>query len=110
MIGFFEQLPEYSKELFVNKKSKTDLENAPVMLKSAVDELTQLSEWNRDSIHACLINLAEKLQVKNGTIMWPVRIAVSGMTVTPGGAIEILEILGREESLKRLNFGLEKLS
>ncbi len=110
MIGFFEQLPEYSKELFVNKKSKTDLENAPVMLKSAVDELTQLSEWNHDSIHDCLINLAEKLQVKNGTIMWPVRIAVSGMTVTPGGAIEILEILGREESLKRLNFGLEKLS
>ena len=110
MIGFFEQLPEYSKELFVNKKSKTDLEKAPVMLKSAVDELTQLSEWNRDSIHDCLINLAEKLQVKNGTIMWPVRIAVSGMTVTPGGAIEILEILGREESLKRLNFGLEKLS
>ena len=48
--------------------------------------------------------------MKNGTIMWPVRIAVSGMTVTPGGAIEILEILGREESLKRLNFGLEKLS
>ena len=110
MIGFFEQLPEYSKELFVNKKSKTDLENAPVMLKIAVDELTQLSEWNHDSIHDCLINLAEKLQVKNGTIMWPVRIAVSGMTVTPGGAIEILEILGREESLKRLNFGLEKLS
>ena len=48
--------------------------------------------------------------MKNGTIMWPERIAVSGMTVTPGGAIEILAILGREESLKRLNFGLEKLS
>ena len=71
---------------------------------------TRLTEWNRDSIHDCLIGLAEKLGVKNGTAMWPVRIAVSGMTVTPGGAVEILDILGREESLARLHNGLNKLS
>lgn len=109
MIKFFAQLPEYDKELFVNKKSKTTLENAPELLKQATEELTQLGEWTHDTIHACLVSLAEKLQLKNGTVMWPVRIAASGMTVTPGGAIEILEILGKEESLRRLNIGLSKL-
>lgn len=110
MVRFFEQLPEYNTDIFINKKSKTSLKNSPVMLKNATDELIHLKEWNHEAIHDCLINLAEKLQVKNGTLMWPVRIAVSGMAVTPGGAIEILEILGKEESIKRLNFGLEKFS
>lgn len=110
MIGFFEQLPEYDKELFVNKKSKTTLENSPIMLKNAIEDLSQLKDWNSEALRNCLTEMAERLQVKNGTAMWPVRIAVSGMAVTPGGAIEILEILRREESLKRLNFGLEKLS
>ena len=108
-IAFFEEQPEYDKELFVNKKSKTNLENSPVILKAAIEELEALSEWNFDSIHDCLIAFAEKQGIKNGTAMWPVRIAASGMTVTPGGAVEILDILGREESLKRLNAGLAKL-
>lgn len=107
-IAFFEEQPEYDKELFVNKKSKTNLENSPVILKAAIEELEALDEWNFDSIHDCLIAFAEKQGIKNGTAMWPVRIAISGMTVTPGGAVEILDILGREESLKRLKAGLEK--
>lgn len=107
-VAFFEEQPEYDKELFVNKKSKTNLENSPVILKAAIEELEALSEWNFDSIHDCLIAFAEKQGIKNGTAMWPVRIAASGMTVTPGGAVEILDILGREESLKRLNAGLAK--
>lgn len=108
-VAFFEQQPEYDRELFVNKKSKTTLENSPELLKAGIEVLEALDEWTFDSIHDCLIGLAEKLEVKNGTAMWPVRIAASGMTVTPGGAVEILDILGREESLKRLNAGLEKL-
>ena len=108
-IDFFAALPEYDKELFVNKKSKTNLENAPVMLKAVYDELSALPSWDHDSIHEALIGLAEKLGVKNGTVMWPARIAVAGKTVTPGGAIEILDILGREESLRRMELGLEKL-
>ena len=108
-IAFFAELPEYEKELFVNKKSKTNLENVPGLLKAGVDALEALDEWNHDSIHDCLIGLAQKLEVKNGTAMWPVRIAASGMTVTPGGAVEILDILGREEALARLHKGLEKL-
>ena len=110
MISFFADLPDYEKELFVNKKSKTNLENSPIMLKHAIEELNQLNEWSYESIHDSLVNLAERLQVKNGTTMWPVRIAASGMTVTPGGAVEILELLGKEESLRRLDIGLKKLS
>ncbi len=107
-IEFFADQPEYTAELFVNKKSKTTLENSPSLLKAGIDALEALTEWNHDSIHDCLIDLAVKLGVKNGTAMWPVRIAASGMTVTPGGAVEILDILGREESLRRLHAGLEK--
>ncbi len=108
-IDFFAALPEYEKELFVNKKSKTNLENAPVMLKAVYDELSALPSWDSDSIHDALIALAQKLEVKNGTVMWPARIAAAGKAVTPGGAIEILDILGREESLRRIALGLEKL-
>ena len=108
-IDFFKELPEYEKELFVNKKSKTNLENAPVMLKAVYDELSALPAWESESIHNALIGLAEKLGVKNGTVMWPARIAAAGKAVTPGGAIEILDILGRDESLRRMEKGLEKL-
>ena len=108
-IDFFAALPEYEKELFVNKKSKTNLENAPVMLKAVYDELSALPSWDSDSIHDALIALAQKLEVKNGTVMWPARIAAAGKAVTPGGAIEILDILGRDESLRRMEIGLEKL-
>lgn len=109
MIDFFDKLPEYDAEMFVNKKSKTNLENAPVMLKAVTDRLTALESWDKDSIHDCLINLAQEFEVKNGTVMWPARIAAAGKKVTPGGAVEILEILGRDESLARLNLGLKKL-
>ena len=108
-IGFFKELPDYDKELFINKKSKTNLENAPVMLKAVYDEMKGLDTWDHDSIHDALINLASKLEVKNGTVMWPCRIAVAGQTVTPGGAVEILDILGKDESLRRMEIGLEKL-
>ena len=108
-IDFFAELPGYDKELYINKKSKTNLENAPAMLKAVYDELSALESWDHDSIHDTLIKLAETLGVKNGTVMWPARIAVAGKTVTPGGAIEILDILGKEESLRRMELGLEKL-
>ena len=108
-IRFFRELPEYDKELFVNKKSKTNLENAPVNLREAYERLKALPEWTADAVHDCLINMAVEKELKNGTVMWPVRIAAAGQTVTPGGAIEILDILGREESLRRLEIGLKKL-
>ncbi len=110
VIDFFKELPEYDKELFVNKKSKTTLENVPSILKAVFDELSALESWDAEGIKESLINLAVKLELKNGTVMWPARIAVAGKTVTPGGAVEILDILGREESLRRMKLGLEKLN
>ncbi len=110
MIDFFGNIPEYDKELFVNKKSKTNLENAPVVLQEAYERLKAMPQWNHDSIHDCLINMAQEKELKNGTVMWPVRIAAAGKTVTPGGAVEILDILGRDEALARLEAGLAKLA
>lgn len=80
------------------------------MLEKVVKELESLDSWEYDKIHGCLIDLAKKMELKNGTVMWPTRIAVAGKTVTPGGAIEILDILGRDESIRRINFGIDKLS
>lgn len=110
LIGFFKTLPEYDKELFINKKSKTNFENSPQMLEAAVEVLENTTDWTLDSIHEDLIALAGRLEVKNGTLLWPVRIAAAGKTVTPGGAMEILQLLGQEEALRRLRFGLQKLS
>ena len=79
------------------------------MLNAARPVLEALPEWTSVAIHGALIKLAEELGVKNATLMWPVRIAVSGKAVTPGGAIEICFILGRDEALRRIAEGIKKL-
>ena len=109
MISFFRELPEYPVDFFVNKKSKTNLENSGTMLEAAIAELEQINDWKLDVLHEALISLAGRLGVKNGTLLWPVRIAAAGVQVTPGGAMEILTILGKDEALRRLRIGLEKL-
>lgn len=109
MLAFFRCLPDYSAEAFVNKKSKTNLENSADMLKASIPVLQGLADWSLAGIHGAMMELAQRLGVKNGTLLWPVRIAASGLVVTPGGAFEILCILGREESLRRLTLGLHKL-
>ena len=108
-VAFFEALPEYGTDLFTNKKSKTNAEVSRAMLEAAIPMLEALPAWDAAAIHDGLIALAERLEVKNATLMWPVRIAAAGQAVTPGGAVEICAILGREECLRRLNLGLEKL-
>lgn len=109
MISFFKDLPDYSTDFFINKKSKTNLENSASMLKAAIPVLENVQSWSLDVLHEVLIELAQKLEVKNGTLLWPVRIAAAGMLVTPGGAMEILAILGKQESIRRLKIGLEKI-
>ncbi len=106
---FFKALPDYDTELFVNKKSKTDKEISKAMLQAAIEALKAMEAWDNESIHSTLIGLAEQLGVKNATLMWPVRIAASGTAVTPGGAVEICAILGRDECLRRLEIGLNNL-
>ncbi|MBQ4423912.1 MAG: glutamate--tRNA ligase [Clostridia bacterium] len=110
MLDFIPQLPDYDAELFTNKKSKTNPEIAKHVLTIAIEALTALPAWEEQPIHDALLGLAEKEGMKNGTMLWPVRIALAGKQVTPGGAIEIAILLGREESLRRLKIGLEKLS
>ena len=108
-VDFFDELPDYSVEFFTNKKSKTNSEISLDMLQAVIPMLELLPEWTADSIHGSLVGLAEGLEVKNATLMWPVRIAVAGKLVTPGGAVELCHILGREETVRRLKKGVEKL-
>ncbi|MCL2827450.1 MAG: glutamate--tRNA ligase [Oscillospiraceae bacterium] len=108
-VDFLDALPDYGTELYVNKKSKTDEDISKQMLDAAIPALEGMAHWNREAIHETLISLAQSLEVKNATLMWPVRIAVAGKLVTPGGAVELCAILGRKETLKRLRFGREKL-
>ena len=109
-VAFFQELPEYSADLFTNKKSKTNPEVSRAMLEAAIPMLEALPDWTQDAVHDGLVALAERLEVKNATLMWPVRIAAAGQAVTPGGAVEICRILGRDETLRRLRLGLEKLA
>ena len=108
-VAFFQELPDYDRSLFTNKKSKCTPEVAKEMLSAAIVVLDAVHTWNEGNIHDVLTGLAEGMQVKNATVMWPVRIAAAGQAVTPGGAIEICRILGKEETLRRLKLGLDKL-
>ncbi|MCL2368990.1 MAG: glutamate--tRNA ligase [Oscillospiraceae bacterium] len=108
-VDFFDVLPAHDKSLYVNKKSKTDEAISKTMLEAAIPVLAALPNWDGESIQGALVALAEQLEVKNATVMYPVRIAAAGKAVTPGGAVEICAILGREETLRRLGLGVEKL-
>ena len=108
-VDFFDALPEYDVEFFTNKKSKTNAEISKEMLTQVIPAMEAIENWTVEAVHDTLIGLAEKLGVKNATLMWPVRISVAGKLVTPGGAVELCHILGKDEVLRRLRLGLEKL-
>ena len=109
-VDFFDALPEYDAALFVHKKSKSDEASSAEVLGKIIPVFESLPDWNDDSIRDAMVKLAEELGAKNAKVMWPVRIAAAGKAVTPGGAVEICAILGREETLRRLGIGLEKLT
>jgi glutamyl-tRNA synthetase len=108
-VGFFNSLEDYDLSIYVHKKMKTTLEISLESLKAALPILENLEPWNEESIHGTLLSLAETMGIKNGQMLWPVRTALSGWQVTPGGAIEIADILGKEESLRRIRIGIERL-
>ena len=107
---FIGQMPDYSLELYNNKKMKTDAEVAKANLPAVRDVLAAQTEWSNEALFETLKALAEKLGVKNGQVLYPARIALSGKETTPGGATEIAVILGKEETLRRLDKALEKLA
>jgi glutamyl-tRNA synthetase len=109
-LDFFDTLPEYDTELFVHKKSKSDKDSSKAVLTQVIPRFEALTEWNDENILDVMVKLAEETESKNAKIMWPVRIAAAGKAVTPGGAVEICRILGKAETLRRLNIALEKLS
>ena len=108
-LDFFDELPEYSAELFVHKKSKCDEAKALDILQKLAPRLEALSEWTDEAILTLLTDAAAEWGCKNALVMWPLRIAVSGRAVTPGGAVEICRILGREETLRRVAAAIAKL-
>lgn len=108
-IDFFNELPEYSIEMYIHKKMKTNYENSLASLEKSLPVLENLEEWNIDSIQSSIMNLIKELGVKNGIVLWPLRTALSGKQFTPGGAFEIADIIGKEESIKRIKIGIEKL-
>ena len=109
MVGFIDAVRDFPADLYTHKKMKTDPGAAKESLGAALPVLKRLSPWDADSIHAALTELSENTGVKNSQILWPLRVALSGLPVTPGGAVEIADILGRDECVKRIESALEKL-
>ena len=108
-VDFFDALDAYDLSLYEHKKSKVDQTISLEVLKAVLPALEALAKWDDESIHDALMGLAEILGVKNAVVMYPARIAVSGRAVTPGGAVELCAILGREETLARLRTGISRL-
>ena len=108
-VDFFDELSEYDTELFVHKKSKSDKDSSRDVLEKIVPIFEALPMWDDEHIMGAMVGLAEAMEAKNAKVMWPVRIAATGKAVTPGGAVEICRILGKDETLRRLNVALEKL-
>ena len=109
-IDFFEQMPEYSTELYVHKKMKTTEESSLQVLKELRPVLEQFDDYTNDALYQMLVDFAAGKGYKNGMVLWPVRTALSGKPMTPCGATELLEVLGKEESLRRIDAAIEKLS
>lgn len=108
-VDFFNELPDYSIEMYIHKKMKTTYENSLLSLEKALPVLSELSDWTFENISNSIMALVQELGVKNGIVLWPLRTALSGKQFTPGGAFEIADIIGKEESLKRIKVGIEKL-
>ncbi len=109
-LDFFDDLPDYDTALFTHKKSKSDAASSLEVLQKMLPILEALEDWTDESLLDAMVGLAEEMGAKNAKVMWPVRVAAAGKAVTPGGAVEICRILGREETLRRLRIAVEKLA
>ena len=109
MVSFFREVPEYDVSLYTHKKMKTDAASALKVLSEIVPVLEAQDEFTNDALYEAIRTFVQEKGYKNGYVLWPVRIAVSGRQTTPAGATEIMEILGKEESLKRIKAAIKKL-
>lgn len=109
-VDFIDELPEYDCAMYIHKKMKTTPQIALKALKASKEALASLEDWSsEENVHELLLSLPKQLEMKNGQVLWPVRTAITGKQFTPGGAIEIAHILGKEETLRRIDKGIEKL-
>ncbi len=108
-VDFIDQLPDYSNELYCHKKMKTNQENSLESLKALLPVLEGIEQWNLEGIHQAVFGLIEQMGVKNGIVLWPLRVAVSGKQFTPGGGVDLAEILGKEETLRRVRAAIQQL-
>ncbi len=108
-VDFFEELPDYDIAMYTHKKMKTNSENSLEVLQELLPILEAQEDYSVDALHDLIMDYVKQKEIKNGQGLWPVRTAVSGKQMTPGGAFEIMEILGKEESLRRIRIGIEKL-
>ena len=109
-IDFFEELPEYDVAMYTHKKMKTNSETSLEVLSDVLPILEAQSDYSNDALYVTLCKYVEEKGCKNGYVMWPIRTAVSGKQMTPGGATELMEVLGKEESIARIKKGIELLS
>ena len=109
-IDFFENVPSYDVEMYSHKKMKTNPENSLALLKEVLPVLESATAFDNDSLFELLQNFAKEKEYKTGFVMWPLRTAVSGKQATPGGATELMSILGKNETISRINKAIEKLS
>ena len=109
LLDFFEELPDYSTDMYVHKKMKTTKEGSLEVLTELLPQLEALENYTIPEIEKLLMDYIANKGIKNGQGLWPVRTAVSGKQSTPGGAYEIMQILGKEESLRRIHVAIEKL-
>ena len=109
-VDFIDALPDYDVELYRHKKMKTTPETAKEALTEILPVLEGISDWTVDGIHAAVFARIGELGVKNGWMLWPLRTALSGKPFTPGGGIELCAILGKDETLKRVQDGINRLS
>ncbi len=108
-IDFFEELPQYDISMYTHKKMKTDSENSLELLKEVLPILEATDDYSNDNLFCILSAFGKEHEYKTGFIMWPIRTALSGKQMTPAGATEIMEILGKDESIKRIKIGIDKL-
>ncbi len=109
-VDFIDALPEYDNELYVNKKMKTTAESSKSALEAVLPVMERIGEWDQAQLHDALSALIEQMGVKNGQILFPLRVAMSGKKFTPGGGVELAALLGKDESIKRLKKAIQKLS
>ena len=110
MVKFLGELPEYDIDLYTHKKMKTNPEVAKAALEMVKPIIESIDNWTEETIHDVLMAAIAEAGLKNGAVLWPLRIAISGQASTPGGAIEIAWLLGKAETLRRLDAGLAKLA